>query len=147
MAGGIEILQTERGPVMRSLPSTDRRPFSVVSAQERRWMLDALHTLQRLDTSFAITEEKRKPAKRWPYDLTVESEAAPLWASIDRQAATLRPVRGYRYTENRDAEWHFWWRCARAFASMGCVVWEPDSSEIVATSLSFASARDRYRWL
>ena len=31
-------------------------------------------------------------------------------------------------------------------AAIGCVVWEPDGDEIVATSMSFAAARDRYRW-
>jgi hypothetical protein len=147
MAGGIEILMTEDGPMMRSLAPIDRRPIDVVSGRERRWMLDAVQTLRRVDTSFVMTAQERNPARRWPYELTVESETAPLWVSVDRQAATLWPVRGYRYTENRDAEWRFWWRCARAFASMSCLVWEPDSSEIVATSMSSAAARDRYNWL
>jgi hypothetical protein len=147
MAGGTEILWTEGDPVFRSLPPADSRPFDVVSGRERHWMLDALRSLRRHDESFAVTAEERGSARRWPYELIIESQTAPLWVSIDRQAATLRPVRGYEYTEHRDAEWRYWWRCARTFAALDCVVWEPDDDLIVATSMSFAAARVRYLWV
>lgn len=127
MAGGVEMRPTPEGPELRSFFEVDRRASDVVSAKERAWMIAARDALQRFDASLSVTAQDREEGRRRPWSLTLESDDAPLWISIDTDGASMAPVRR-RGNADADADWRYWWRCARTFARMGCVVWDPTTT-------------------
>lgn len=117
---------------------------TVVSRAERAWMLRATEIMQVLRPGWLVVHELREPGRRWPWLVQLEHPDGSMWIELWSEHITFRWVND---SPVDDDEWAFWWRTIRRFAALPSAIFEPDSSELVATSMSARAARDRYNWL
>jgi hypothetical protein len=135
-ASGEVIELVDAFPQVRTLPGEPEQRADLTPA-DRRWMRTARGLLEEFRPGWEITtEEATSPV--------LENATAPLWVVLDWNTATFHDARS---GQPDGEQWKFWWRTVRAFARIPATLFDPDTSEVVATSLSSADARERYRWM
>jgi hypothetical protein len=142
-AGGCEIDWQPGGPVLNRIPG-EPPDQSVISHDEREWMVRTLALLQEIHPGWLIVDSVYGDDPRWPRRLDLADPEAPMWISLSTGAATMRAP---KFMPGAADDFAFWWRHAQRLAAAGCAIFEPDESEIIDTSLGVADAQARYCWM
>ncbi len=131
------------GPGLRPMGGEGIDHTHVTRAQ-RAWMRAAAELLEELRPGWTVVNEIKAEGRRWPWAQDLEHSEASMRVELMTRTITFHHRRS-RCVD--DQEWRFWWRTIRAFAAWPAAIFHPDTSEIVATSLSARAARERYNWL
>jgi hypothetical protein len=140
-AGGTVIyLDADDSPRIATIPGPPREALAPVSPDEHQWMLDAADLIQKSKPGWSVKASGLAAGERWPRRFELSHADSIMLPLITPEYANFVARAG----EANDAEWRLWWRTIRSFARRPCVIYDPDNSEIVTTSLSAAAARERY---
>jgi hypothetical protein len=142
-AGGT-VIEGDRDQMTIGTTPGPERDTTRGGRSQHAWMVQAATILEELRPGWTVVREHHEPGQA----LAVEpSTGKPGGVNVGAGVADCITFRWVRECYVDDAEWRFWWRTIRRSARLPAALFDPDTYELVVTSLSAAAARERYNWI
>jgi len=119
------------------------RDHTLVSPEERQWMLDAAAIIDEVRPGWELLSEDTREGDDWPWNQSFVQDDVQMFIEIDTTAVTFKWVRG---NDDPTGTWDLWWRMLQRFAEYPCAIFHPDEDERIDMSLSAEEVDAEHWW-